>query len=44
MYSTTDFKRGLKIELDGTPMKLLNFSISNPEKAARWCVPNSAIS
>lgn len=32
MYSTTDFKKGLKIELDGTPYEILDFEHFKPGK------------
>lgn len=32
MYSTTDFKRGLKIELDGTPYEIVEFQHFKPGK------------
>ena len=32
MYSTTDFRRGLKIELDGTPYEIVEFQHFKPGK------------
>lgn len=32
MYSTTDFRKGLKIELDGTPYEILDFQHYKPGK------------
>jgi elongation factor P len=32
MYSTTDFRKGLKIEIDGTPFELLEFQHFKPGK------------
>ena len=32
MYSTTDFKRGLKIEIDGTPYEIVEFQHFKPGK------------
>jgi elongation factor P len=32
MYSTTDFKKGLKIELDGTPYEIVDFQHFKPGK------------
>ncbi len=32
MYSTTDFKKGLKIELDGTPVEIIEFQHFKPGK------------
>ena len=32
MYSTTDFKKGLKIELDGTPFEIVEFQHFKPGK------------
>lgn len=32
MYSTTDFKRGLKIEIDGTPFEIIEFQHFKPGK------------
>ncbi len=32
MYSTTDFKKGLKIELDGTPYEIVEFQHFKPGK------------
>lgn len=32
MYSTTDFKKGLKIELDGTPFEIVDFQHFKPGK------------
>ncbi len=32
MYSTTDFKRGLKIEIDGTPFAIIEFQHFKPGK------------
>ncbi len=32
MYSTTDFKRGLKIEIDGTPFEIVEFQHFKPGK------------
>lgn len=32
MYSTTDFRRGLKIELDGTPYEIVDFQHFKPGK------------
>ena len=32
MYSTTDFRRGLKIELDGTPYEIIEFQHFKPGK------------
>lgn len=32
MYSTTDFKKGLKIELDGTPFEIIEFQHFKPGK------------
>lgn len=32
MYSTTEFKRGLKIELDGTPYEIIEFQHFKPGK------------
>jgi elongation factor P len=32
MYSTTDFRKGLKIELDGTPFEIVDFQHFNPGK------------
>ncbi len=32
MYSTTDFKRGLKIEIDGTPYEIIEFQHFKPGK------------
>ena len=27
MYSTTDFRKGLKIEIDGTPFEIIEFRV-----------------
>ncbi len=32
MYSTTDFRRGLKIEIDGTPFEIVDFQHFKPGK------------
>ena len=32
MYSTTDFRRGLKIEIDGTPYEIVEFQHFKPGK------------
>ena len=32
MYSTTDFRKGLKIEIDGTPFKIIEFQHFKPGK------------
>ncbi len=32
MYSTTDFKKGLKIEIDGTPYEIIDFQHFKPGK------------
>lgn len=32
MYSTTDFRRGLKIEIDGTPFEIIEFQHFKPGK------------
>ena len=32
MYSTTDFRKGLKIELDGTPFEIIDFQHFKPGK------------
>jgi len=32
MYSTTDFKKGLKIEIDGTPFEIIDFQHFKPGK------------
>lgn len=32
MYSTTDFKKGLKIEIDGTPFEIVDFQHFKPGK------------
>ncbi len=32
MYSTTDFRKGLKIEIDGTPFEILDFQHFKPGK------------
>ena len=32
MYSTTDFRKGLKIEIDGTPFEIVDFQHFKPGK------------
>ena len=32
MYSTTDFRKGLKIEIDGTPFEIIEFQHFKPGK------------
>ena len=32
MYSTTDFRKGLKIEVDGTPYEIVDFQHFKPGK------------
>ena len=32
MYSTTDFRKGLKIEIDGTPFEIIEFQHFKPDK------------
>ena len=44
MYSTTDFRRGLKIEIDGTPYEIIEFQHFKPGKAAPWCARSCATS
>ena len=43
MLSTTDFRRGLKIEIDGTPYEIVDFLHVKPVRVARLFVPNLEI-
>jgi len=37
MYSTTDFRNGLKIEIDGIPYIIVEFQHVNPGKGSAFC-------
>jgi elongation factor P len=40
MLSTTDFRRGLKIEWDGVPYEIVEFQHVKPGKGGPSCAPN----
>ncbi len=41
MLSTTDFRRGLKIELDGVPYENVDFLHVKPGKGGAFIAPSS---
>ena len=43
MYSTTDFRRGLKIEIDNEPYVIVEFQHVKPGKGGAFVRPKSNI-
>ena len=43
MYSTTDFRRGLKIEIDGTPFEIVEFQHFKPGKGGAIKVMDGSV-